>query len=191
MKIGKFIVLAVSAGLIALGVSQLEKNPIEEKLAIENAPHFITHAEATALWNKIIDKNEQLAIQENNQPKIVLAGFDPKLESIVNDKSHYITKDEAEKFLNESIAKTKVIAKEVHVKINEALETTNKGIDKLLTGNLEENTNEVKKILKAQFSSVNTNNIIKAKDKTIDAIVDTLEKMRSEPRQNNKENKPK
>lgn len=194
MKIGKFTVLAVSAGLIGLGVSQFEMNPMEKEMQNENAPHFITHAEATVLWNKMLNKNEQPTSEENvnEGKKIVKAGFNPMIEPPINDdNSHYITKDEAAKLLDETVAKSKVIAKQVNEKVTEALYSTNKGMDELIAGDVKENANEVKKVLKAQFAPVKTEGIIKAKDKTIDAMVDALEKMRSEPRQRNKENKPK
>lgn len=193
MKIGKFTVLAVSAGLMSLGISQFKINPMEKEMQNENSPHFITHAEATVLWNKMLNKNEQDPAQENiNEEKIIVkAGFNPMLEPPINDNSHYITKDEAAKLLEQTVVKSKIIAKQVNEKINESLYSTTKGMDELIAGDIKEKSNEVKKVLKAKFAPVKTEGIIKAKDKTIDAMVDALEKMRSEPRQRNKENKPK
>jgi uncharacterized Rossmann fold enzyme len=195
MKIGKFTVLAVSAGLIGLGISQFDMNPMEKEIQNDNAPHFITQAEATTLWNKMLNKNEQLPAQENlnSEKKIVKAGFNPMLAPPINqdDDSHYITKDEAAKLLDKTVIQSKEIAKDINIKIAEVLQNNNKGIEQLLAGDVKENTNEVKKVIKAQFSPIKTENLIKAKDKTIDAMIDALEKMRSEPRKKDKENKPK
>ncbi len=202
MKIGKFTVLAASAGLIALGMSQFEPNPVEVENANKDGIHFYTKDEALSFWNAILNKDdlinevngtkEEASIKGNVAQKDEKQEFNPFKEPPLNDDgSHYITKDEAEKLLNDSVAKTKVIAQEVNGKITEVLAQSNKGMEQLMSRDLKENTAEVKKVLKAELAPINTENIVKTKDKTIDTMIGALEKLRSEPKKESKENKPK
>ena len=197
MKIGKFTVLAVSAGLIALGMNHPDINPNARDFSKDPIKLF-TYADATSFWNTILNKDD--LINEINSPnvkkadekKVVNTGFNPMLEPPINDNgSPYITKDEAEKLLKESISNVKVMGHQIDKQVNSVLEKSGKGMDQLISGDIKENANEVKKVIKAEFAPLNKENFVKTKDGAINSMIGALEKLRSEPKkENSNKNQP-
>lgn len=204
MKITKFKVLAVAAVLIVLGVNHFDDPEREKELNAQMGnTHYITKAEAAVLWDSTWNKTKeitqeaksklgQLAKQENQgmedlmagnfksetntEKKIVKAEFNPiPANDEPKDDGHYITKAEAEVLLDRTVKKVK--------------ETTDK-VKKFVTDKM--NSDGEAQLKQAGITPfITKDEFIKGKDKTIDAMIDALEKMRSEPRTTNKENKHK
>jgi hypothetical protein len=79
MKISKLTVLGVAAVLIVVGVNKFDDPERERQLDAEASNyHYITHAEATVLFNEAVDKTKKIA-QDTKQT--IINSYDKNLES--------------------------------------------------------------------------------------------------------------